>query len=231
MQKLYIDQLAIEVTRRCNMSCPHCLRGDAEDIDIDLAYVDRLFSMVGSVGELTITGGEPSIAPAKLKGILRLAKKHKVSVGSFYLVTNALKVSKPFLSAVFDWYLYCNDNESTGLAYSADVFHDEVPYLNIEKLKVFSFAHEKHKITEEHLVRQGRAALYYDCKRDPAINSYGIDGRRVEGMVYLNCKGSIVSDCDISYENQDDKESFWVCNILDVGDLIVALEEYNERVG
>lgn len=29
----------IEVTRRCNMCCAHCLRGDAENIDIQEKYM------------------------------------------------------------------------------------------------------------------------------------------------------------------------------------------------
>lgn len=28
--EIYVNYLAIEVTRRCNMKCNHCLRGDAQ---------------------------------------------------------------------------------------------------------------------------------------------------------------------------------------------------------
>ena len=30
-----LNSMAIEVTRRCNMACPHCLRGEAQGINID----------------------------------------------------------------------------------------------------------------------------------------------------------------------------------------------------
>ena len=34
------NNVFIEVTRRCNMCCAHCLRGDAESIDIQEKYID-----------------------------------------------------------------------------------------------------------------------------------------------------------------------------------------------
>jgi len=47
--KYNVSNLMIEVTRRCNMCCDHCLRGDAQDLDLDihlakecLAYNDRV---------------------------------------------------------------------------------------------------------------------------------------------------------------------------------------------
>ena len=34
------NSVFIEVTRRCNMCCAHCLRGDAESIDIQEKCID-----------------------------------------------------------------------------------------------------------------------------------------------------------------------------------------------
>ena len=36
LSKVIFNTVIIEVTRRCNMSCPHCLRGDAQNVDMDL---------------------------------------------------------------------------------------------------------------------------------------------------------------------------------------------------
>ena len=35
--EIYVESLVIEVTRRCNMRCEHCLRGDAQNLDISTA--------------------------------------------------------------------------------------------------------------------------------------------------------------------------------------------------
>ena len=46
MFKLSYKELAIEVTRRCNMQCSHCMRGHAENHTISKEVVDRLFDEV-----------------------------------------------------------------------------------------------------------------------------------------------------------------------------------------
>lgn len=39
---VYFDSLAVEATRRCNMHCAHCLRGEAENKDISYEVMDAL---------------------------------------------------------------------------------------------------------------------------------------------------------------------------------------------
>ena len=40
---LHLKHLLLEATRKCNMACPHCMRGDAEDLSMDYAVLDRIF--------------------------------------------------------------------------------------------------------------------------------------------------------------------------------------------
>lgn len=58
------NNVFIEVTRRCNMCCAHCLRGDAESIDIQEKYIDAFldnFEKGAYISSLTFTGGEISL--------------------------------------------------------------------------------------------------------------------------------------------------------------------------
>lgn len=58
------NSVFIEVTRRCNMCCAHCLRGDAESIDIQEKYIDAFldsFEKGAYISSLTFTGGEISL--------------------------------------------------------------------------------------------------------------------------------------------------------------------------
>ena len=41
---MHICNLIIEITRRCNLQCDHCLRGNAESIDLDITTIDTLFN-------------------------------------------------------------------------------------------------------------------------------------------------------------------------------------------
>ena len=60
-RKLYISDLVLEVTRRCNMSCAHCCRGDAQNCDITHKVIDDAFANLSGIGSLVFTGGEPSL--------------------------------------------------------------------------------------------------------------------------------------------------------------------------
>ena len=41
--KLIYKELGIELTRRCNERCKHCLRGPAEPVDLSKDVIDALF--------------------------------------------------------------------------------------------------------------------------------------------------------------------------------------------
>ena len=62
------NSVFIEVTRRCNMCCAHCLRGDAESIDIQEKYIDAFldnFEKGAYISSLTFTKrrpGKPTIS-------------------------------------------------------------------------------------------------------------------------------------------------------------------------
>ena len=64
MQITSVDTVVIEITRRCNMCCAHCLRGDAENVDINSKYVDAFFNSFKDgafISNITFTGGEISL--------------------------------------------------------------------------------------------------------------------------------------------------------------------------
>jgi hypothetical protein len=228
---LAVDDLFIEVTRRCNMQCPHCLRGEAENLEISEKNVDRLFSKISRIGTLTITGGEPSLVPEKIEMIVRLAKRNGVSIGNFSCVTNAKQVTDYFILAILQLYLYCDDNECSGLAYSSDMFHDGISDENIKKLKAFSFTSDKGEIDEQHLIMEGRAAMNYDTDRYLRPYKFSLqDDWVADNDLYLNCKGNLVADCNCSYETQDYSE-FLIGNVMEIDDLREAIERYNEKIG
>ena len=57
----YAYKVVIEVTRRCNMNCAHCLRGDAQNLDISIDVIDRFFDAFANgadISTITFTGGE-----------------------------------------------------------------------------------------------------------------------------------------------------------------------------
>ena len=63
LNNIVYKDLFIEVTRRCNMSCKHCLRGDAQNLDIKLESIDLFLSKLKNkcFKRILFTGGEPSL--------------------------------------------------------------------------------------------------------------------------------------------------------------------------
>lgn len=59
-----VSNVVIEITRRCNMCCAHCLRGDAENIDIQERYIDAFldsFEKGACISYIVFSGGEISL--------------------------------------------------------------------------------------------------------------------------------------------------------------------------
>ena len=56
--KISCNSLMLEITRRCNMACAHCLRGDAENVDMNRTLIEQVFSQTEQVGALVFSGGE-----------------------------------------------------------------------------------------------------------------------------------------------------------------------------
>jgi hypothetical protein len=227
--KLSFDNVIIELTRRCNMTCSHCLRGDAQNLDMDLSHVEELFRKTDRIHTLSLSGGEPSLVPDKIIGIISLAEKYKIVIDNFYIATNAKVVSDNFIMAVIRLYLFCGDNEISALQYSSDQYHEEPLWdENIRKLEALSFTSDKGEINS--LLDMGNASYNCSCDREvniyaPIISDEFEDELFVsEGEIYLNCKGDISPSCDLSYEIQDELK---ICSVYD--DLITSIREYAEN--
>lgn len=209
--KFSLDNLAIELTRRCNMKCEHCLRGSAQNIDINLKDVKTLFKQINYISVLAITGGEPSLKPKLIIDIVNLAKKNKVDIGSFYIATNGKKITPDFIVAIATLYAYCSDNEISQIQLSNDNYHEYNDNENL--LECFSFFSKRGDIGVKSIIKQGRGKEF-GCRNLEKEKIYFDSNNNfiTEGTLYLNCKGNIIIGCDWSYRSQDRKSNI-LCNV------------------
>lgn len=227
--KLSFQDLAVEVTRRCNMNCAHCMRGEAQDIDLDLEKFDKFLENVSHIDTITFTGGEPTLNINAIRHILETCKKNKIDVYNFYLVTNGKKIENEFLNLMVDWYAYCYDcggePEYSGLALSQDEYHESFDIDVVAKLKAFSFFNMNDKKTDwekAYLVDLGRArSIGGHTKRDPHYYPPTVEEcddtiRVYDGSVIaFTCDGDILFDCDYEYESTDNIKACDYSNALD----------------
>ena len=166
MQITSVDNVVIEITRRCNMCCAHCLRGDAEAVDIQEKYIDAFldsFANAGYISSLTFTGGEISLNIPAIRYTLNAVRERNISVGSFYMVTNGKAVDKmaELALASLEWWNYCDDKDdySCGLCISSDDFHEEIPRESASILSGLRY-NRNDKVTDfrkQYLINEGRA--------------------------------------------------------------------------
>lgn len=225
-----VSNVVIEITRRCNMCCAHCLRGDAENVDIQERYIDAFldsFEKGACISYIVFSGGEISLNIPAIRYILKAVKERNISVGSFYMVTNGKAVDKmaDLALASLEWWNYCcnKDDDMCGLCISSDNFHEKIPHESEGFFSGLKYSHDD-KVTDfrfHPLINEGRAetinsSLYRKCepcveKLEYEINGDdGIDFWRSE--MYLNAVGDVVSGCDWSYESQ---KKYRIGNVMD----------------
>lgn len=225
-----IHSLIVEVTRKCNISCDHCLRGEPINSDLKKEYIDSLLDQTNYIGTVTFTGGEPTLNIPIMEYFLEQCKERGISIDGFYIVTNGIKVPESFVMFCLKMYSYCSEKEMCRVDVSNDIYHNYEGKYNSELLEGLSFFGKKfekdgfnyHNGTS--LIKQGRS----ESGRNNIYtkeNEIDIDYFENEMDIYLNCKGEIINGCDWSYKNQKKHK------ICDVGELSNYYQELiNEQV-
>ena len=215
MDRMIFSNLNIEVTRRCNMHCEHCMRGDAENKDVSRETIETLLKNTEWIEHLTFTGGEPTLNIKAIKDTLALCKQYKIPVYDFYIETNGKKVTNEFLLTCFNWYSYClswgDYGDFSSVVLSTDNFHEPISEKNKNKLKRLSFFSDKNTdFTKTRLLNIGRAVNinsndYKKCQPNTCTPnvSWSSNTYYIDGQITLTVAGDILSDCDYAYTDTD----------------------------
>lgn len=88
MVKLPYTNLMLEVTRKCNLKCKHCMRGDAQNIDMSDEILEKVFEQTEQVYHLSLTGGEPFLAPQVIEKMVDIIIEKKLHLWRCTTVDN-----------------------------------------------------------------------------------------------------------------------------------------------
>ena len=122
--KLNIYNLVSEVTRRCNMCCAHCLRGEAQNMDMQKETIDKLLDQTDSISMVTFSGGEPSLNIPLIRYFFERVRETGVSVSSFYVATNGKENQMDLAQLLLKEYVGMEEKELSGVSISVDDFHE-----------------------------------------------------------------------------------------------------------
>jgi MoaA/NifB/PqqE/SkfB family radical SAM enzyme len=210
-----IKHLAIEVTRKCNIQCSHCLRGESQSKDISFEYIDSLLNQVSSIGHFCPTGGEPSLNVPAIKYFLDGCKKRNIQINTFYIATNGVNLTENFINICTELYNYCIIKKSSGVQISNDHYHIKQKMYNDTLLAKLPFYSKRNKDNEnfengKKLHKEGRALENY---KNAEIISYATTLTTETfdtNPIYLNVNGNIINGCDWSYDNQN---NHFICEV------------------
>ncbi len=219
------SSLVLEVTRRCNMQCEHCLRGEAQSMNMSDKVIHSLMSRVDHIPHVTFSGGEPTLNVHAIRKFYEYMRWRNVEVGSFYVVTNGKIASRSLVSVLNDMYDLCTDRdeEMCRLAVSQDYYHERYdPKTGLKRLPSiyqdlpYYRPEDKKDINPKYIINEGRA--YW--------NGIGMVNREAEGWevsycagefyiqntIYISANGNINLGCDFSFDRCDEEA---IGNILD----------------
>ena len=124
--EIYVNYLAIEVTRRCNMKCNHCLRGDAQNLDISTAVLSGIAKHIHPASVI-FTGGEPSLNVTAIKRYFELAERYDTMPAAFYVATNGAtskEQMRDLALTLLESYAKKEEQDMCEVDVSVDMFHE-----------------------------------------------------------------------------------------------------------
>ena len=77
---LIFENVTIETTRKCNLTCKHCMRGDVQNLDINYKYIDFLLRKNHIFFLLYFSGGEPLLNKKAIIYIINKIIKCSVTI-------------------------------------------------------------------------------------------------------------------------------------------------------
>lgn len=201
--------LIIEVTRKCNMQCCHCLRGDSQNKNIKLEYITKILENIKDNDiyyDITFSGGEPSLNTQAIRHYINECKRLNINHSYFYIATNGVNNNNSdFIMLLLELYTMSDEKKLCQVQLSNDDYHDDLYFQDDSIINGLSFFNKKYNNDYESYdtINEGRGwggrnatkhdMSYYDDFQE-FINDIPI---------YLNCNGYLINGCDWSYKSQN----------------------------
>lgn len=214
-------KLVIEVTRKCNLNCAHCLRGCSQNMDIKKEYIDELFNQLNKANinglDLTLTGGEPSLNIPMINYIIEKLENSNITLSMFYIATNGINNNNiDFIIPCLKLYNLADEKDLCSVQTSSDIQHTDymADTFTNSLMSALKFA-DKRDEDKDYIfsgaINQGNASFNCSNTREEIVYDWV---KYIEDTVfYLNCNGMIINGCDWSYNTQDDNPDVQICKV------------------
>lgn len=210
--KIILDYLVLEITRKCNMRCPHCLRGAAQPVEMDLNIINFVTEATDHISRVVFTGGEPSLNADAINHFRWASHFNNCGFNSFWLTVNAKFFKKDFYDAIWNLYRSCDNPTECVMTISGDQYHSKRSNkaLDMYCLLPFFTNERMENIRDGALLDEGMARKNQIGRFEVIVPRYfseseyiaGKDTLYIRDTVYINAKGDVLLCCDLSYAHQ-----------------------------
>lgn len=212
-KNIKVAQVGFEMTRRCNMKCKFCSRGDAQNLDITEEIIDKALDELKNfdIGILRLHGGEPLLAPDMIQYLVAGIIKRNIKVYQCLFFSNGTVCNAVVKASLDKIGKYCKDKSDKGLSDYMNNFTNTYNVIAPCSIIVSDYEHEK--------IDYEKFKKYYDsqytevCKQEEKYigndKSINIEGKAKDNLQYYIDNG--YTELDIF----EDKNKF--CIIDDAG--------------
>ena len=181
-----MNTLILEVTRRCTCTCEHCLRGNAQNKQMDSYFARRILDNV-EPASVHLSGGEPLLNIEVLKEVM-----YHRSVGSVSVITSG-NLPKGKTKAFAEIWGNPPRHMELYLSRSKDYYHPKNSrvYDFENELEMWGIDVGTHDVSHK-LLPMGRATEFGDRELQETLDEE-------EGSWYVTVDGDVYPVCDLSY--------------------------------
>lgn len=122
-----VNSLTMEITRRCNKRCCHCMRGEAENLTMSTEIIDRVFDEVQNVQAVVIGNGEALLEMDTLEYFTTKLLESPWTVSCIEVTTNGTVCDKRIID-MFESVCLNRNGRFAVLRISNDAFHEPREY-------------------------------------------------------------------------------------------------------
>lgn len=113
----------IEITRKCNLQCEHCLRGDSQNITMSKDVIDRIFEDAADCKQILLTGGEPLLALDEIEYFVDRILKSDWTTSNLAMTVNGTIRDKRLID-IANKFCKSKEGRTFYIFISNDEFHD-----------------------------------------------------------------------------------------------------------
>lgn len=255
MEKLKINALAIGVTRKCNLGCKHCLKGNAQFLSVDTDAIDQFLSKnVSHIGSLCLTGGEPTLAIECIEAIYRSIVKHGITLDCVKIPTNGKNQPEKFFNLLNEIYDYTKKPSGNCVRISLDKWHfpddtsemgralsqRHIGYRTAKVRGLLKFGISLEILNDDGFILSGRAKKLppevlknLNVCDQPSPHVTITTRQNTIELLYISSKGNIVPNNDLEY-TEEDVEGNYICHISEIEtpeQLISKISAWNKQPG